>query len=426
MRNRLSLIFIVLISCISIQLTAQKQVNSPYGRFNLGILEPAGSFRGLGMGGTAVAMRDNNSVYFLNPASYSRIDTLSFIFDFGVDYSINFISDDKSKYTSDDMNFDHLLLGFPVTSGFGVAAGIVPVSNGYYNIARDVKEGDPEYDPIAGEYSIYHSGTGGLTSCFIGAGIKIFKGLSAGANLSILFGQIDRKTQYTFDDYLKVFHNNTSEKLQISGINFNYGLQYSASLKNSLFINAGVAYTPGRYYNSNYEKLTNLFSGYTTEDTISYIKSNAKAFLPGTLTAGISFGKLNKFVGEIDYSTASWSEGIIQGAEGYLADRKAWNIGFEYIPDKFSNYSLIRRIEYRLGCRFERNYLIINGEQVKETGISAGLGFPMRRSLSKTNFFIDLTRRAGPPEKNMHSELYLTMGVSLNFYDFWFIKRRYE
>ncbi|NSW95511.1 MAG: hypothetical protein HPY62_12455, partial [Bacteroidales bacterium] len=298
--------------------------------------------------------------------------------------------------------------------------------NGYYKISRDIKEGDPEYDPIAGAYSIYHAGNGGLTSCFVGTGINIFKGLSAGANLNILFGQIERETQYTFDDYLKVFHNNTSEKLQISGINFNYGLQYSASLKNSLFINAGVAYTPGKYYRSNYEKLTNLFSGYTTEDTILYIKDNSKAFFPGTVTAGISFGKRNKYVAEVDYSTTKWSEGIIQGSAGYLADRQALNIGFEYIPDKFSNYSLARRFEYRIGCRFERNYLMINGEQVRETGITAGLGLPMRRTLSKTNIFLDLTRRAGSPEKNMHTELYLTMGISLNFYDFWFIKRKYD
>lgn len=426
MRNRFISIFIFLTYFISSQLSAQKQVNSPYGRFNLGILEPAGSFRSLGMGGTGVALRDNNSIYFTNPASYSSIDTLSFIFDFGIDYSINFISDDKSRYTSDDMNFDHLLLGFPVTQGIGVSAGIIPVSNGYYKISRNIMEGDPDYDPIAGAYSISHAGNGGLTSCFIGTGVKIAKGLSAGANLSILFGQIERTTQYTFDDYLKVFHNNTSEKLQISGINFNYGLQYSASLKNSLFINAGVAYTPGKYYKSNYEKISNLFSGYTTEDTIVYIKNDAKAFLPGTITAGISFGKRNKFVAEIDYSTTKWSEGIIQGTEGYLADRQAWNLGFEYIPDKFSNYSLARRFEYRIGCRLESNYLIIDGEQVREAGITAGLGLPMRRTLSKTNIFLDLTRRAGPPEKNMHTELYLTMGVSLNFYDFWFFKRKYE
>ncbi|NSW94252.1 MAG: hypothetical protein HPY62_06040, partial [Bacteroidales bacterium] len=126
MRSRYISVFIFLTFLFSCQLSAQKQVNSPYGRFNLGILEPAGSFRGLGMGGTGVALRDNNSVYLSNPASYSSIDTLSFIFDFGVDYSVNFISDNKTKYTSDDMNFDHLLFGFPVTKGIGVAAGIIP------------------------------------------------------------------------------------------------------------------------------------------------------------------------------------------------------------------------------------------------------------------------------------------------------------
>ena len=72
------------------------------------------------MGGIGIGMRDNSSIYFANPASYSSLDTNSFIFDFGLDYGMNVtLSDGENHYTSDDMNFDHLLMGFPLAKGLG-------------------------------------------------------------------------------------------------------------------------------------------------------------------------------------------------------------------------------------------------------------------------------------------------------------------
>ena len=170
MLNKHTAIIFILILFPPYYSSGQKLVNSPYARFNLGLLEPAGSFRSMGMGGIGISMRDNNSIYFLNPASYSNIDTNSFVFDFGIDYSINLLSDGNSSFFSDDMNFDHLLMGFPVTKRLGIATGIVPLSNGYYKISESVLEGDPDYDPVTGEYTSYHSGEGGLTNFFLGTG----------------------------------------------------------------------------------------------------------------------------------------------------------------------------------------------------------------------------------------------------------------
>ena len=108
-----SIPFSILLILISFAASGQKQINSPYARFNIGNLEPAASFKSLGMGGIGVGMRSNSSIYFANPASYSSIDTNSFLFDIGLDYGIVKLSDGQINFTSDDMNFDHLLMGFP-------------------------------------------------------------------------------------------------------------------------------------------------------------------------------------------------------------------------------------------------------------------------------------------------------------------------
>lgn len=426
MQNRLiitsSLLFLFVIS-----ITGQKLVNSPYARFNLGLMEPAGSFKSLGMGGAGVALRDNNSIFINNPASYSGIDTNSFVFDFGIDYSMNFISDGESGYFSDDANFDHMLIGFPLGKGFGFAAGILPYSNGYYKLSTSVSKDDPGYNPVTGEYSVLHQGQGGLTKFFAGAGVNIFSNFSAGVNMTVLFGQINRSNRFIFTDYENALHNNSTEKLQVSGINFDFGLQYFATVENDFFLNAGVSVTAGKKYKSSWENFSFLYSSYSTVDTLSFTSDiEGKTSMPLIYKGGIAFGKKNKFVVGADFITARWSDGRIPGYEGYLADTRALLFGAEYIPEKYSNFNIARRFEYRLGGHIENSYLLINGEKVREIGLSAGLGVPMRRTLSRTNFFLDVTRRGSTKVNGLHAENYITLGVSLNLYDFWFIKRKYD
>ena len=50
----------------------------------------------------------------------------------------------------------------------------------------------------------------------------------------------------------------------------------------------------------------------------------------------------------------------------------------------------------------------------------------MRRTLSRTNLFVDFTKRGSTKAANQHAENYITFGISLNLYDFWFIQRKYD
>jgi len=427
MRNRLaSILLIILISPLFFIVSGQKLVNSPYARFNLGILESSGSFRSQGMGGTGTAIRDNSNLYYTNPASYSNIDTNSFIFDFGIDYGINLMSDGSSEYTSDDLNFDHLLVGFPITKGLGVGAGISTYSNGYYSISETIGKGDPGYDPVTGSYAEIHTGEGGITKAFIGSGVRFLKYFSAGINLNLLFGTVKRINQFDFLDYYNSYNNNRSENLDLSGLNFEYGLQISLPLKNNYFINTGASYNAGREYKSSFRTLSYRYNYYGYTDTINFSENSDRILIPGTISIGFAVGKKDKLTAAFDYIMTGWSESTIHGSETSLADTRSIRCGLEYIPDKYSNFSLLRRAEYRIGAHFDNNYLVINGNQLKETGISLGFGIPLRRTLSRVNIYADLTHRYGE-NPSMHTENYISLGVSLNILDYsWFMKRKYE
>ena len=385
------------------------------------------------MGGTGVAMRDNNSIYFVNPSSYSSLDTTSFLLDFGSDYSISILSAGVNKYHSDDMNFGHLFIGFPLAKGLGFAAGLVPVSNGYYNIQETLKEGDLGYNSITGEVISTHKGDGSLTSFFMGTGLRLTRNFSVGINLAILFGELDRTNQFQFGDYANMFSQYNSEKLRIRGLNFDYGAQYTAKLKKDYFFTAGISFTAAKKYSSDLEKISERFASYTASvyspDTLDYKSESSKdsTRFPSAIRLGVSFGKKDKFVAGVDYIFTKWADAKIHGSSSsYLANSKSWLFGVEYIPDKFSNSSFLSRIEYRLGGHISDNYLMINGAQIKEYGASCGFGIRMRNSFSKATAYFDFTKKNGAISMGLHNENFYTVGVSLNLYDFWFIKRKFE
>ena len=431
MHNKLFYLILVLLLTCSITAESQKLVNTPYSRFNIGKLEQQGSFRSSGMGGMGIALRDNNSIQFSNPASYSSFDTLSFIFDFGLDYSKNVLSKGGNHYFSDDMNFHHFIIGFPITKGWGVAAGVVPFSSGYYNLSDNTTVDDPNYDPKTGPINITHKGSGGYNTFFVGSGLNITKNISAGINLTVLFGQIARVNQVTLlaDNYL--FNSRYTENLSLKGLNFDYGMQYTGKLKDDHFINAGFSYTLGKNYRSSYDKV-NIRDSYFylppySPDTLSYENNkNGKVFLPQTIRIGVAFGKKHLFLAGIDYLVTNWSKATIPGSTGYITDSQSLRFGMEYTPKKFTSTNYISAIDYRLGGHTSNSYLLINGSQLKEYGISFGFGLPMLGTISKANLYFDYTKRHGPSASNLPVENVYSIGLSLNMYDYWFLKRKYD
>jgi len=246
--------------------------------------------------------------------------------------------------------------------------------------------------------------------------------------MTILFGILERNYSLQFSDLDNYFHNSASEKIQVKGINFEYGLQYRAKIADNYFFNAGLSLTTGKTYTSKYNYIAVRTSAYEAVDTISYAADeSAPVFLPGTYRAGISFGKVKKFTTGFDFVSTSWSKAEIPGYGGYAANTKKFMWGLEIVPDRYSNFNFFKRIEYRVGAHLGDNYLIINGEQIKEMGATFGLGIPMKKtSLSRANFFFDITGKKGSEAAGMHDERIITIGASLNLYDWWFIQRRYD
>jgi len=423
------IIFTVLSTLI---VNGQKLVNSPYARFNIGILNTQGTLRNLGMGGLSTAMRDNNNISFSNPASYTAFDTTSFVFDAGMDLSILKLENGNTTFSTTDMNFRHILLGFPVSKKIDIAAGLIPFSNGYYYISEKVSRGHPGWNETTGDYVSEHKGSGSITLLFAGAGIKITKNISAGINVTTLFGKLTRLNKYEFAESTTSFNQNSVEGFSITGFNADLGVQYAGTIKKDYFINAGISYTPQNNYKSTHEYFKERYTTYRyppySPDTLANYSSTTtdSTRLPGVLRLGVLFGKKDKITAGVDYLISGWSQAKIHGGDAPMANTHTMIAGLEYIPDKYSNTNFLKRIEYRLGGRISDNYLVLNGIQLKEYSVTGGFAIRLKNSISKATFYFDYTRREGDISKGLHNENIYSVGASLNLYDFWFIKRKYE
>ena len=79
--NRLVIISLLIFTQIA--LWGQNNTNSPYTRFGYGGLADRAMGSGKAMGGIGIGLRSKKQINPMNPASYSCMDSMTFIFDFG-------------------------------------------------------------------------------------------------------------------------------------------------------------------------------------------------------------------------------------------------------------------------------------------------------------------------------------------------------
>jgi len=420
--RRFSLIF--LLALLTAGVSGQKNVLSPYARYGIGNIEQQGTFRTRAMGGISSGIRNNLTLNFLTPASYSSIDTTSFIFDFGLDYGVIRLREGDQTFYSQDLNFSHLMLGFPIMKGWGVVAAIVPYSNGAYNIVEQSTDNGG-----ADKMLERHTGSGGYQKALIGTGFSPGKHFSAGVNMIFLFGEITRINDFLFTEDNNLFNTRKFGSSAMNGIGWEGSMQFMAPLPKNRYINAGLTYTPGFNLKTVNQDVVFRFSNVQVTalamDTLSDVTVSTTSRMPQTIRGGIAFGQNDKFTTGADIVYTVWSGASLPGTYGTYTDVISLHAGAEYIPDKFSNYSFFDRMEYRIGCRYSESYALYEGDNIKEYGITFGTGIPLRRSRSRISLVVDLSNR-GNPDAGLPQETRISVGASLNLYDYWFLKRQYE
>ncbi len=406
---------------------------SPFSRFGLGDLHPLTHGRGAAMGGATLGSRNSQQINIANPASYTAVDSLTFLFEFGLSGKFSGYKSSLGKFNTQDVNFRYFAMNFPVTSRIAATLGLTPYSDVGYDLL--VNDSIPQSGNV--EYMYY--GEGSLSRAFFGLAVEPFKNVSIGANLYYFFGTLSRSSILRFPDNSDMYSISKSDVIRLRDFGVNFGLQATLPMKNdqSLTFGATLESKPTfTAFNSDINIKTvsvTVMNGsspqtYSDADTISY-KEQVKdqITLPLSVGAGLSYVKKNKLEINADYYFQGWSKAVFPFGltNELLKDRSVWALGGEYVPDRFSIRSYFARVAYRGGLRYENSYISINNQQIKDFGMSFGVGLPVYRSNSTINISAEIGKR-GSTKNNLIRENYARLNLNVNLYDLWFIKRKFD
>lgn len=410
-----SQLFFLIIFLFSIQLSiGQNNTNSPYTRYGYGELIDAHSGEQKAMGGVALGFRKGSSINTINPASYSAVDTMNFMFDFGFSGLLSRFSEQGNYKNTFNSNLEYVTMQFPITKSLGFSAGLLPYSfSGYDFTQSDSIEiaGNP-----SGQYARYTKnfiGSGGISQVYGGLGYNFLNHISVGVNAYYMFGEVSntRIIDYSnggFDD------SNQKNSIMISNFRFRYGLQLYNTFADKHEVTLGAIYEMKAPFNGSFQQINISIPS----DTLNY---DNDFDMPTTYGLGLHYNLENRLSVGIDYTMQQWADTRYFGVTDSLRNRSKLSVGGEYIPNPRGN-NYLDRVRYRAGFNISDPYYKIPGfAPVKNFGISFGVGLPLRTSKTMLNASVEYGKSG---DASLFREDYFKFTFNATFNESWFFKRK--
>lgn len=392
---------------------AQNNTNSPYTRYGYGQLADQGSGNSKGMGGVAYGLRDGYMINSVNPASYTAVDSLTFIFDGGISLQNTNFSNGTLKRNAHNSSFDYISMQFRACKWAAFSLGMLPYSNVGYSMSttRDLD-------------GVTYSGDGGVHQLYAGAGFKVWKDLSVGANFSYMWGSFTHTASQSFLSNADAFNQVNTEEVSISSYKLDFGVQYTRHIDEKNEVTLGIVFTPGHDLDNNATYQTSVGNdsyGYTTNQR----DSAATCGIPNTWGVGLAYIYDNRLTVGADYTIQKWGNVTYMNNSDAFSNRARISVGAEYQPNPYSR-GYLSVMKYRLGAYFSQPYYKIEGVRAaKEYGVTLGLGLPLPRARSMLNLSAQYVRVNGR-KGNFLDENTIRICVGVTFNERWFFKSRVD
>ncbi|WP_352423811.1 hypothetical protein [Proteiniphilum sp.] len=444
-KKRFSLL-IAFLSITTVIIAQQVGSNSPYSRYGYGLLMNPVPSASEAMGGISYGLRRSQQVNWVNPASYSKLDTLTFIFDLGISGHMARMSDGVTD-TRDfyNGNLDYVAIQFPLFRGIGASIGLLPFSKMGYNFGSVRSVSNTQYQET-------YRGTGGLNQIYGGIAWEPIQNISIGANFSYLFGNFSRSSVVVPASGLV---GETKYGYSFREFKYDLGMQFTYPIDKVRSVTFGAVYSPRLNAKTDVNPTEMLYTSdpYNTPglspsqvlktDTLT----NASFQLPHTFGAGVTYST-DRFLVGIDGTYQLWKELDYPDVLDNLSQENRFNnafrvnAGMEYVIDPMSqNY--FHRVRFRGGLSYSNSYTNfsvndpndpVNGAgkytgTFKEYGVNVGLGLPFRDYMSghvsMLNIGFGYTRQQPDRDYMIKQDMFkITIGVNIN--EFWFFKRQFN
>lgn len=406
---------LVLTMGLFFQAIAQQNTNSPYTRFGFGELVDAIPGDQKAMGGVSIATRNPISINSMNPASYSSIDSMTFMFDVGMTGLASQFTDPSGSARSFTSNLEYITMEFPLAKNLGFSAGVIPFSFGGYNFSNQdsVSLNGNLSDPTYVSFTRQYYGAGGISQIYAGLGWKFLNHFSAGINAYYMFGKGYNVRSLSFSNasYNQSIQSNV---LDVKNFRLRYGLQYFDNFNKNDNFAVGLIFEPGAALNGSFSQIT---VG-NPSDTIVY---DDEFDMPMTFGVGLNYQMGNKMTVAADYMRENWGDARFFGRTDSLQNRYKMSVGLEYVPN-YRGQKYFDRVKYRLGFKMNNPYYKVNGASpATNFGLTCGLGLPLATSKSELNLALEYGKIGSTA---MFREDYLKLSLNVTFNEMWFFKRK--
>lgn len=399
-----------IIACLPV-IDAQNNTMSPYSRYGYGLLNDHATSTQAAMGGVGYAMHSGRQINVMNPASYARVDSLTFLFDMGLDLTALHTSEtgtDGAKVS--DNNFGgglgYITMQFPVSKRIGMSLGLLPWSSVGYAFGNGIDNGYAS-----------RSGSGSFNELYLGIGGRIVGGLNVGVNVSYLFGSTDNYTYANTDGGSTSLYRN---EMEARDYNVNAALLYVQPIGHDELA-IGLTYSPAKPFLGHLRTYVQNLDTETTPTEVASQRLRHLYSMAPTYGAGINYTFRGNLMVEADFTYQPWSKAKYDGEEGLLSDRYKVALGAQYRPAPRGSY--LRRMEYRLGAFYDRDYIKINDNNVREYGVTFGLGLPVPGFKTMINVGFQYLHRQATPNP-LVTENYFNIKLGINFNEMWFRKSK--
>lgn len=395
---------------------------TPYSVFGFGDIYTMGSAYTAGMGGIGIASRNNRFINPMNPAAITARDSLSVMVDFSLMGTNTFFKQDTGSSTasslSNTFNIGDCIISFPIYRSSAMMFGIMPYGSTGYNYSYN--ETNPKTLADVGNVTYLYSGKGGIYKLFASAAVTLWKRLSLGVEGIYYFGNTVKMRYITFDDPAMLSSTYT-DRVNVNTFSAKFGIQYFQPIGNDLRIGLGGTYNLG-------SKLKGSITNSGEEGTLGDIRF-AKEF-----GAGLSVNFRDNLRIEFDYLNSDWRSSGFEDDPFFSVSRSAnpftstvaqsFRAGVEFIPDRRDTRYYLKRVAYRAGLYYNKEYYKVGTHDIDAKGITLGATFPIL-GFNAVSFAVNFGER-GTLKDALVRERYIGFSVSANLYDRWFYKMQYE
>lgn len=420
-----SLLLVTVFIFTQLSLMAQNNTSSPYTRFGYGDLGDRSFGAGRAMGGVGYGLRSSKQINPMNPASYSCMDSLTFLFDFGVAGQVSWFKDDNRGKRLLNGNVEYVAMQFPVHRRIAVSLGLLPFSHVGYEFGKaHYEEG---YNFVES-----YDGHGGFSEFYGGVSVDVWKKrLAVGVNIGYIFGHIYH-TQFVDMSSTGGYSTSRAQEMKAKDVVMDFGVQYTHPISKTEKLVFGMTYSPKRNMHTDaFNYVETLHATGSVNEVLSSDTISGKDFgLANKIGIGASYVKRDKLTLAADFSFEDWNRMKYFGEKDHFNNRYRLALGVEYTPNPL-NKMYFNKVQYRAGFHFGNSYLRVNqnemnpkGDSYNEIGASVGFGFPLVDARSFINVSFEYMKKMPDVKVNMIDEQYFRFTLNYTFNELWFFKNK--